>query len=155
MKLLLCSVLYLPVIFMSRGHLIAWVSKVAFFTSGYAWACNFVPPLCYQQPSTCIHCIQCADFNWCSFCFLLWCCRHHILMSLFVNKLMSLWVGKFIGTWSTTFLSLLLNGVFDFDLLETIVPVLLKGKWTPAIPRDMETLMASNLSFKNQNELQN
>lgn len=48
-----------------------------------------------------------------------------------------------------------LNGVFIFSLMEAIVPILLRGRWTPAIPRDMETLIASNLSVENQNEHKN
>jgi len=48
-----------------------------------------------------------------------------------------------------------LNGVFVFALLETIVPVLIRGKWTHAISRDMATLMARNLSIENQNEHEN
>ena len=48
-----------------------------------------------------------------------------------------------------------LNGVFDSDLLETIIPVVLRGKSMPVIPKDMETLMASNLSIENQNEHEN
>ncbi len=101
MQLLLYFVLCLHVIFMSRHHLIASVSKVAFTTSKFAWACNFVLPLCFQQPFSCVRCIQCATFNYCSSCCLLWCCYHHILMSLSMNNLMSSWVGKFIDTWLT------------------------------------------------------
>lgn len=58
MQLLLCSILYLHGIFMSRHHLIASISKVSFTTSGFSWACNFVPDLCCQQPSSCLHCVQ-------------------------------------------------------------------------------------------------
>ena len=83
-------------------HLIAQVSKVSFITSGSAWACNFVPPLCCQKPSSCIHCIWYATFSCCWWCCLLWCYCHHILMSLSRNNLISSWVDKFINTWSTT-----------------------------------------------------
>ena len=48
-----------------------------------------------------------------------------------------------------------LNGVLVSALLETIVPALLRGRRTPSIPRYMETLMATNLSVENQNELEN
>jgi len=48
-----------------------------------------------------------------------------------------------------------LNNVFVSDLLETVVLVLMRGKSTPRIPGDMATLMASNLSFENQNEHEN
>jgi len=74
MQLLLCSILYLCAIFMLHHHLIAWVSKVSFITSGSAWACNFFLPLCCQQPSSCVHCIWYAAFIYCWLCFLLWCC---------------------------------------------------------------------------------
>lgn len=46
-----------------------------------------------------------------------------------------------------------LNCVFDSDLLETIVPILLRDRRTLVIPRDVETLMKSNLSVKNQKNL--
>ncbi len=48
-----------------------------------------------------------------------------------------------------------LNSVFISALLETIVPVLMRGRWTPVIPGDMEKLIARNLSVKNQNEHEN
>ncbi len=63
MQLLLCSILYLRVIFLSHPHLISWVSKVSFITSGSSWACNFVPPLCCQQNSSCVCCIRYVAFN--------------------------------------------------------------------------------------------
>lgn len=88
-------------------HLIAYVRKAAFIISGPTWSCNFVPPLCFQQPSSFIRCIWYASFNYYSWCFSLWCCCHHILMSLSTKTLMSLWVGKFIDTWSTTSRSVL------------------------------------------------
>ena len=65
MQLLICSILYLHAIFMSRRHLISSVPKVSFITSGYACACNFVLPLCCQQTSSCIHCIQYISFSSC------------------------------------------------------------------------------------------
>jgi len=102
MQLLLYSILCLLVLFMSHRHLIARVSKVAFTISGFAWACNFVPPLCCQQPSSCVHCIRYVAFSCCSWCCLLWCCFRHTLMSFSTNNLMCLWVSKFIDTWSTT-----------------------------------------------------
>lgn len=48
-----------------------------------------------------------------------------------------------------------LNSVFISSLLETIVPILLRGKWTPAIHGNMATLMERNLSVENQNEHEN
>ena len=95
---LLCSILCLRMIFMSHRHLIAWVSKVSFIISGSAWACNFVPFLRCQQPSSCIRCIRYASVNCCSWCYSLWC---FFLMSLSMNILMSSWIGKLIETWST------------------------------------------------------
>ena len=89
--------------------------QIAFTISGSAWSYNFVPPLCCQQPSSCIHCIRficcvrCiryAAFSWCSWCCSLWCC---CLMSLSTNNLMSSWVGKLIDTWSTASPSVLLT----------------------------------------------
>ena len=53
-----CFFLYLFSIFISHHQLIAWVSKVALIISGSAWACNFVLTLCFQQPSSCVHCVQ-------------------------------------------------------------------------------------------------
>lgn len=47
-----------------------------------------------------------------------------------------------------------LNGVFDSALLESIVPMLLRGKRTPVIPGDIATLMTRNLSVENQNKLE-
>lgn len=46
-----------------------------------------------------------------------------------------------------------LNGVFGSALLVAIVPVLVRGRRTLVIPRDIETLMARNLSVENQNKL--
>ena len=46
-----------------------------------------------------------------------------------------------------------LNDVFNSALLETIVLVLLRGKWTPGIPGDMVTLMVSNLSVETKTSL--
>lgn len=48
-----------------------------------------------------------------------------------------------------------LNSVLVSVILKTIVLVLVRGKWTPTIPGDMETLIASNLSVENQNEHEN
>ena len=98
MQLLLCSILCLCVIFLSRRHLIAWVSKVAFIINGSDWACNFVRHLCCQQPSSCIRCIRYAAFSGCSWCYSSWCCCCRILMSLSTKNLMSSWVGKSIET---------------------------------------------------------
>jgi len=47
-----------------------------------------------------------------------------------------------------------LNSVFDSALLEVIVLVLLKDKRTPLMPGDIATLMARNMSIKNQNKLE-
>ena len=99
MKIILCSILYLCVIFMLCHHLIAWVSKVAFIINGSSCACNFVPPLCFQQPSSRVRCIWYAAFNFPSWCFSLWWCCFHILMSFPMNNLMYSWVGKLIDTW--------------------------------------------------------
>lgn len=99
---------YLCAIFMSYHHFISWFSKVAFIISGFSWSCNFSLALCYQQPSSCIHCIhficcvRCilyASFSCCSWCCSLWCC---FLISLPMKNLMSSWVGKPMDTWSTT-----------------------------------------------------
>lgn len=46
-----------------------------------------------------------------------------------------------------------MNGVFDSALLETIVPTLLRGRWTPAIPGYMATVLARNLLVENQTKL--
>ena len=99
---LLCYIFYLHVIFMSWCHSIVGVSKVAFIINGPTWAFKLVPPLCFQQTSSCIHCIWYVVFSCFSWCCLLWFCCFHILMFLSMNKLMSLWVGKSIDTWSTT-----------------------------------------------------
>jgi len=48
-----------------------------------------------------------------------------------------------------------LNCVFISTLLEAIVPILLRGKWTPEMLGDMATLRVINLSVKNQNEHEN
>ena len=48
-----------------------------------------------------------------------------------------------------------LNNVFISALLETIVPILLRGSQMHVIPRDMATLMAINMLVENQNELEN
>ena len=48
-----------------------------------------------------------------------------------------------------------LNVVFDSALLETIVPMLLRGRQTPMMLGDIATFMASNLSVENQNEHEN
>ena len=101
MQLLLCSILCLRMIFISRCHLVVQVSKLSFIVTGSSWACNFVSPLCCQQPSSRIHCIQYDAFIWCSWCCSMWWCCHHILMSLSTNNLMSSWVGNLIDTWST------------------------------------------------------
>ena len=47
-----------------------------------------------------------------------------------------------------------LNNVFDFALLKAIVLVLLRDIQAHVMHGDMETLMASNLSFENQNKLE-
>lgn len=65
MQLLLCFVLYLHAIFMSCHHLITWVSKVSFITSGSSLAYNSIMPLCCQQPSSCVHCIWYASLSCC------------------------------------------------------------------------------------------
>ncbi len=107
MKLLLCSIFCLRTIFMLHCHFIAWVSKVAFIITGYAWSCIFALPLCCQQPSCCIHCVHCiwyASFSCYSGCFLLWL---FCLMSLSMNNLMSSWVGNPMDTWSTASPSML------------------------------------------------
>jgi len=46
-----------------------------------------------------------------------------------------------------------LNDSFDSALLEAIVPVLLRGRQTHVIPRDIETLMERNMLVENQNKL--
>ena len=102
MKLLLCSILCLCVIFMSCCHLIAWVSKVSFIISGSSWSYNFVSPLCCQQTSSCIHCIPYVAVSCCSWCYSLWCYYCHILTSFSTNNLISSWVSKLIDIWSTT-----------------------------------------------------
>lgn len=48
-----------------------------------------------------------------------------------------------------------LNGVFDFALLETIVPALLRGRWALVISGNMATLMVINLLVENKNQLEN
>ena len=101
MQLHLHSILCNRVTFMSHLHLIDWVSKVAFIMSGSTWTCNFVPPLCCQQPSSFIHCIRYAAVSYCSWYNSLWCCCCHILMYLSTSNLISLWLGKPTDIWST------------------------------------------------------
>ena len=48
-----------------------------------------------------------------------------------------------------------LNGFLVSNLLETILPVLLRGRWTPTISGGMATLITRNLLVENQNEHEN
>ena len=140
MQFLLFSIPYLRAIFMSRRHLIAWVSKVTFIINRSAWACKFVPPLCCQQPSSCIRCIRYAAFSCCSWCCSLWCCCCHILMSLSMNNLMSLWVGKSIEL-NRLHPQVCSEWCLRLSSLETIGPILLRGRWTHMILGDMAYLV--------------
>jgi len=168
MKLLLCSIIHLHEIFMSCHHLIAWVSKVAFIISGSAWSCNFVLPLCCQQPSSCIHCIRCVRWIHCVHCIhCIWCvwyaafrCCSWCCLLRYLDILVYEQLDIFMSRQSYRHLidcisKCSLNGVFDSTLLETIVPAPLRGRWTHAIPDDMATLMESNLLVENQNGLEN
>jgi len=169
MQLLLCSILCLRMIFMSRRRLITWVSKVAFMISGSSWACNFVLSLYCQQPSSCICCIRFIHyihFVHCICC--IWyvsfsCCSMLLAVMLLLSyldvlvyKQLDIFVSRQAHRHLIDYISrCALNGVFNSAFLETIVLALMRGIWTLAIPGDMETLVASNLSVENQNELEN
>ena len=149
MQLLICSILCLHVIVLSP---LTWISKFSFIISGFAWACNFVPPLCCQQTSSCIHLV---------------CCLQLLLMVLLALMLLPSYLDILVYKQLDVFMdrrvhrhlidcisSCTLNSVFDSTLLESIVPVLLRGRWKLVIPREITILMTSNLSVKNQNKLE-
>lgn len=148
MKLLLCFFPYLRVIFVSCRHLIASISKVSFITTGSAWACNFVPPLSCQQPSPYIHCVQVYLLL-----LLLMVLLFHL--DIFFHEQLDVFIDRQVNGHLINFIpSCAPNGVFDSSLLEVVVPMLLRGKWTSAMPGDITTLMASNLLVENQNKLE-
>jgi len=137
LQLFLHFSLFLRAILLSCGHLIASISKDTFITSGSAWTCNFASPLHCQQPSSCICHMQ--------VCYLLM-----LLMVLFIVMLLPFYLDILVYEQLDVFIdrqvhrhliecipSCTLNSVFETALLGAIVPVLLRGRWTPVIPRDI------------------
>ena len=79
-----------------------------------------------------------------------------LLLDVLVYEQPDVFVGRqFHGHLIDCILKCAMNNVFMSSLLETIVPILLRDKWTPGIPEDMATLKASNISVENQNEHEN
>ena len=141
--------LCLRVILLSHHHPVASISKVAFTTSGSTWTCNFAPPLRCQQPSPCI----CRMQVWYLLLLLM---VLLIVMSLpfhldiLVHEQLDVFIDRQVHKHLISYIpSCALNGVFDSALLEAIVPMLLRVKWTLVIPGDIETFITCNLSVEN------
>ena len=166
MQLFLCYIPCLHAIFMLRRHLIVWVSKVAFIIlilqlcSVLVLSRTFLLHSLHSLHSLCsLHSLRSLNSVCCLQLLFMMLLDVMLLLSyldVLVYEQLDICVRRKSHRHLIDCISrCALDGVFNSTLLETIIPTLLRGIWTTVIPGDMETLMASNLSVKNQNELEN